>query len=291
MSEVYPVVAQLVNDGFEIKQVCEWLSVSRSGYYQFQCDDSCNRKQEDERLMPLIKEAFFAHRRRYGARRISLELKARGETCGREKTRKIMDEMGLAAIQPRSFKPRTTDSRHKLGYNDNLLMNSAPPTHINQVWVGDITYIPLIKGWAYLALLMDLYSRRIVGWAIDSHMQEALVLRALRHAMTARQPQAGLIHHTDRGGQYAATNYRAALQRSKIEQSMSRADNCYDNAFMESCFGTIKTELELKPYPSMEEASREIQEYVNYYNTLRRHSGIEYHSPLEFERRRRSRPR
>jgi putative transposase len=291
VSEVYPVVAQLAKEGFDVNHVCKWLGVSRSGYYQFQSDDACDRKQEDERLKPLIKEAFFAHRRRYGARRISLELKARGETCGREKTRKIMDEMGLVAIQPRSFKPRTTDSRHKLGYDENLLMDAAPPTRINEVWVGDITYIPLTKDWAYLAMLMDLYSRRIVGWVIDDHMREPLVSRALRQAMAARQPQAGLIHHTDRGGQYAATGYRAVLQRAKIEQSMSRADNCYDNAFMESCFGTIKTELELKPYPSLEEASREIQEYVNYYNTLRRHSGIEYHSPLEFERRHRSRPR
>ena len=139
MSEVYPVVAQLAKEGFDVNHVCEWLGVSRSGYYQFQSDDSCDRKQEDERLKPLIKEAFFAHRRRYGARRISLELKARGETCGREKTRKIMDEMGLVAIQPRSFKPRTTDSRHQLGYDENLLMDAAPPTRINEVWVGDIS--------------------------------------------------------------------------------------------------------------------------------------------------------
>jgi putative transposase len=284
VNEVYPVVSQLADDGFEIKQVCDWLGVSRSGYYQFQSDALCSRKQDDERLKPLIKEAFVAHRRRYGARRLSLELKDRGETCGRGKTRRIMDEMGLIAIQPRSFKPRTTDSRHKLGYNDNLLMNAAPPEHIDAVWVGDITYIPLMKSWAYLAILMDLYSRRIVGWAIDDHMRETLVLQALRRAMIARQPKPGIIHHTDRGGQYAATKYRNVLQRASIEQSMSRADNCYDNAFMESCFGTIKTELELKPYPSLDEATREIQEYVNYYNSIRRHSAIDYQSPIQFER-------
>ena len=163
-------------------------------------------------------------------------------------------------------------------------MNAAPPEHIDAVWVGDITYIPLMKSWAYLAILMDLYSRRIVGWAIDDHMRETLVLQALRRAMIARQPKPGIIHHTDRGGQYAATKYRNVLQRASIEQSMSRADNCYDNAFMESCFGTIKTELELKPYPSLDEATREIQEYVNYYNSIRRHSAIDYQSPIQFER-------
>ena len=125
-----------------------------------------------------------------------------------------MDEMGLVAIQPKSFKPRTTDSRHKLGYNDNLLMNAVAPTRMNQVWVGDITYIPLTRDWAYLAMLMDLYSRRIVGWAIEDHMREPLVSQTLRNAINARQPRAGLIHHTDRGGQYAAIEYRHILQRA-----------------------------------------------------------------------------
>jgi transposase InsO family protein len=152
------------------------------------------------------------------------------------------------------------------------------------VWLGDITFIPLAGArFAYLALLMDLYSRRIVGWDLDEHMTEALVLAALREAIRARQPKPGLIHHTDRGGQYAGGDYRRVLVRARMEQSMSRADNCYDNAFMESCFGTVKTELEMGVYADVRAASAEIAEYLCYYDTQRRHSSLGYLTPCEFE--------
>src|SRR4029077_3338487 len=158
---------------------------------------------------------------------------------------RLLKQLGLQAIQPRSFRPRTTQSRHLLGYSLNLLLDAKPPSGINQVWLGDITFVPLAGArFAYLALLMDLYSRSIVGWELDEHMAEALVLAALRQAIAARQPAPVLIHHTDRGGQYAGGEYRQVLARARMEQSMSRPDNCYDNAFMESCFGTLKTELE-----------------------------------------------
>ena len=191
--------------------------------------------------------------------------------------------MGLVAIQPKSFKPRTTESKHTLGYNENLLLGGIEVTCINQVWVGDITYVSLAKQFAYLALLMDLYSRKIVGWSFDLNMEAPLVINALKSSIRQRQPQTGLIHHTDRGGQYAAKEYRKILVRAGMKQSMSRAADCYDNAFMESCFGTIKTELEITTYESFEEARREIQEYINYYNSLRRHSSIDYQSPNRFE--------
>lgn len=285
MTQVYPVVGELAEAGFDVNAICETLNVNRAAYYEFRNGLKCARKQEDERLKPLIKDVFLIHRRRYGARRISKELQANGETCGREKTGRLMQEMQLFAIQPRSHKPRTTNSRHKLGYNENLLSELPHPTEINRVWVGDITYIPLIRGWIYLAMLMDLFSRRIVGWALENHMREPLVMSALRQAIATRQPPAGLIHHTDRGGQYAGKKYRDILDRAKMRQSMSGADNCYDNAFMESCFGTMKTELELTAYDSIEQAQREISEYINYYDTIRRHSGIDYLSPMAFERR------
>ena len=161
-------------------------------------------------------------------------------------------------------------------------------TRINQIWVGDITYIPLAKEFAYLAMLMDLHSRKIIGWSLELNMEERLVIVALKQAIKARQPSIGLIHHSDRGGQYAGKQYRNILTRADMSQCMSRAGDCYDNAFMESCFGTINTELEMKSYPSLQQANRDIREYINYYNVLRRHSGIDYLSPTRFEDRRRN---
>jgi len=194
-----------------------------------------------------------------------------------------MSQMGLIAIQPKSFKPRTTESKHTLGYNENLLLEGVEINAANQVWVGDITYIGLEKQFAYLAMLVDLFSRKIVGWSLDLNMEAQLVINALKLAIKQRQPQPGLIHHTDRGGQYAAKEYRKILARAAMQQSMSRAGDCYDNAFMESCFGTIKTELEMATYPTFQEAFQEIEEYINYYNSVRRHSSIDYQSPNRFE--------
>lgn len=155
---------------------------------------------------------------------------------------------------------------------------------MNRVWVGDITYIPLTtRKFAYLAILMDLFSRRIVGWQLDDHMTETLVLCVLRQAIAARQPASQLIHHSDRGGQYAGKLYRQTLTRAAIHQSMSRADNCYDNAFMESCFGSIKNELEIVAYDSVMAAKKVIGDFVVYYNVQRRHSSLEYLSPVAFE--------
>lgn len=237
--------------------------------------------------MPLVRAIFLEHRRRYGARRIAAEMTARGRPCGPARVARLMKAMGLVAIQPRSFRPRTTRSRHHLGYSPHRLLDAPPPAEINRVWVGDITYLPLKTGrFAYLALLMDLCSRRIVGLRLDDHMTEPLVLDALRDAIAQRQPAPGLIHHTDRGGQYAGRRYRATLARAAILQSMSRPNNCYDNAFIESCFGTIKRELDQQRYDTMLTARAQVADYVTYYNVRRRHSSIGYRSPLDFERQR-----
>jgi len=194
--------------------------------------------------------------------------------------------MGLLALQRKSYRRRTTDSRHRLGYSPNLLIDAPPPDGINQVWVADLTYLPLSGGeFLYLALLMDRFSRRIVGWDLQDHLRESLVLAALRWAIRRRRPGPGLIHHSDRGGQYAGAEYRAVLARARMPQSMSRPDNVYDNAFMESCFGTLKTELEMKPYPSAQIARKEIPDYIRYYNTRRRHSALGYLAPEAFEAR------
>jgi len=281
---VYAVMSDLCEQGFPVAALCQTLQVSRSGYYAWKQGRRSNRAEENRRLMPRIRAVFREHKRRYGARRISRELSSRGTCCGTRRVGRLMREMELVAIQPKSFRPRTTDSRHRLGYSPNLLLDSSPPCGVNRVWVGDITYVPLSgNGFLYLAMLMDLYSRRIVGWELQSNMKEPLVLAALRSAIAFRQPGVDLIHHTDRGGQYAGAEYRRVLERARMRQSMSRADNCYDNAFMESCFGTIKRELEMERYENEPIARKEIAGYIRYYNTRRRHSSLEYLTPEEFE--------
>ena len=279
----------LIHESFPASAVCDLLEVSRSGFYAWRSAHQSERAARDEELAPLIQEVFWQHRRRYGARRIAVELASRGIACGVARVARLLKTHGLKAIQPKSYQPRTTESRHGLGYNENLLFGGEGASRINEVWVADLTYIPLLPRrssgrFGYLAVLMDLYSRRIVGWEYGASMDEELVLGALKRAIRDRQPPAGLIHHSDRGGQYAGGRYREVLRRSGIRQSMSAAGNCYDNAFMESCFGTVKTELELVEYSGGWEAVREIRSYVSYYNLERRHSSLGYVSPAEFER-------
>lgn len=238
MTEVYLAIEHMQQD-HEVSVVCQTLNVSRSAYYDWRKGATGPRQHEDSHLKQLIDEVFWDHKRRYGARRIAKELEATGRACSRRRVRRLMEEMDLVAIQPRSFKPRTTDSAHALGYSPNLLIGAKPPAGVNQIWVGDISYVPLMSAeFVYLALLMDRFSRHIVGWELLDHVQETLVLSALRSAIAFRQPKPGLIHHTDRGGQYAGRQYRQVLQRARMQQSMNRANDCYDNAFMESCFGT-----------------------------------------------------
>lgn len=283
--DVFVAVEQLaISSGFSVSSICEVLSVSRSGFYTWQQGSLSARDERDAELQPLVREVFWQHRRRYGARRIAAELSARGESCGVARAARLLEIQGLRAIQPKSYTPRTTNSRHRLGYSANLLHGRAAPSQINEVWVGDITYIRLQDGhFGYLSMLMDLFSRRIVGWEFQELMTDALVLSALCKAIKNRQPAAGLIHHSDRGGQYASRAYRAVLRRAEMLQSMSAAADCYDNAFMESCFGTLKTELEASEFVDSLEAVRELSTYVSYYNRDRRHSSLGYVSPAEFE--------
>ena len=281
---MYAAIDQIAGRDLPTAAVCTTLDISRSAYYAWRLNEPSSRAAHDEELTPLIRAVFWKHRRRYGARRIASELADLGQRLSPRRVAKLLKNQGLRAIQPKSFVPKTTDSRHRLGYSPNLLLDTPEPTGIDELWVGDITYVPLRGGsFCYLALLMDRFSRALVGWRLGETMTDELTLGALRLAIRQRQPPTGLIHHTDRGGQYASVRYRDILRRSQIRQSMSRAANCYDNAFMESCFGTVKTELEMTEYHHYGAARRELTEYLHYYLHQRKHSALGYLTPAQFE--------
>jgi len=285
LSDVGAAAEQIVADkAANVAQVCNCLDIPRSVFYQYRSSPVTTHQERIRCLTPLVMKIFWKHRRRYGTRRIVDDLADEGVVVCRRTVANIMKTQGLKAIQPKSYKPKTTDSRHRLGYSPNLLLEDFSLTAIDRLWVADITYIPLSgKRFAYLAMLMDRYSRRLIGWSLDHSMTDALVISSLQIAMRRRRPSSDLIHHSDRGGQYASKRFRGVLSRASIRQSMSRAADCYDNAFMESCFGTIKTELEMTEYESIQEADRELAEYFAYYNRDRKHSSLNYQTPNHFE--------
>ena len=260
------------------------MQVSRSAYYQQLKPQAPNAKTKS--VEAKITAVFRAHKRRYGVRRICAELKEKQVRVSKYKCRRVLKAHGLKAIQPRSFVPRTTQSRHPYPISPNLLMDRAAPVKPDEVWVGDITYLPLAgSGWAYLSVWMDLYSRRVVGWQVESHMREELVIASLNKALHTRSVRPGLIVHSDRGGQYAGGEFRKLLGKRKIQQSMSRADDPYDNAAMESFFSRLKAELlENGMFEDLEDAQTELFEYIEmYYNTERKHSSLNYQSPMQYE--------
>jgi transposase InsO family protein len=222
------------------------LKVSRSAYYSWKEQKQSRAGEKKKEMEQNIISIFMEHRRRYGVRRIVAELKATGKfKAGAYQVRQVLKEHGLKAIQPRSFVPKTTDSRHPYPISANLLLERVLPHRPDEVWVGDITYIPLSGGtYGYLAVWMDLYSRKIIGWHLDNHIKEALIVEAFKKALMNRSITEELIIHSDRGGQYAGNKFRKLLHsKPQIIQSMSRADNPYDNAFRESCFSRFKAEL------------------------------------------------
>lgn len=273
-------------DNHPVIVMCKVLAVSRSCYYVYRKGGNIAQKVVANEVEHQVVNAFTAHRRRYGIRRLLPELQAKGLTIGHYKVRGILRRHGLKAIQPRSFVPRTTDSRHPYEISPNLVSGQAFPVRVNQVWVGDITYIPLKGGqWGYLAVWMDLFSRRVTGWQLADHMREELIVEALKKALVNRNPSKGMIIHSDRGGQYAGKKFRKLLEGRTLLQSMSGADNPYDNAFMESYFSRFKAELlEGGAFESLEDARTEIFEYIEmYYNPIRRHSSLGNISPAAYE--------
>jgi putative transposase len=230
--------------------------------------------------------SIWPHRGRFGAPRIHAALRGLGHTASRGRVERIMRHHGIQAIMPRRFRLCTTDSRHDLPIAPNRLGQNFAAGRPNQVWLADISYVPTSEGWLYLAVVLDLFTRKIVGWAMRDHIGAELTIAALTMAIQRQKPPPGLIHHSDRGSQYAAAGYRKVLNAARMIQSMSRKGNCWDNAPMESCFRTIKTELVYQAcYESRDAARRDLFAYIEgYYNRQRLHSAIGYITPDEAER-------
>lgn len=266
---------------FPVTLLCLLLGVSKSGYYAFLGRGRSERQDTDLRVTTKIRAIHAGTRGVYGSRRMTEEL---DENVGRKRVARLMRENGLLARSPRRFRV-TTDSDHPLPVAPNLLEQNFTADGPNRVWVGDITYVWTAQGWAYLAVLLDLFSRRVVGWAFASHMRQELPLKALSRALEARQPAAGLIHHSDRGSQYAGRRYRAVLTEHQVACSMSRAGDCYDNAVAESFFASLKKEcLSRMHFATYTEAFDAIAAYIDgFYNPVRRHSSLGYVSPINYE--------
>jgi transposase InsO family protein len=271
---------------FPVDAMCRVLAVSRSGYYAWKKRPEPSRKSHDAQLAAEIAGAHKRSRGIYGSPRVHRDLKARGIRVSKKRVERLMRERGLRGRRNRRF-CCTTDSRHALPIAPNVLDRRFEADGPNRVWVGDVTYIATGEGWLYLAVLLDLFSRRVVGWATSATNDRALALAALGHALKHRRPRAGLMHHTDRGSPYASDDYRAALTRHGLVASMSRSGDCYDNAVVESFFATLKAEhVDHEDFPSREVARASIDDYIEgFYNPARRHSSIGYVSPIEFELR------
>lgn len=270
-----------------MRLMCRVLSVSPSGFYAAQRRVPSARTRRDEALRLKVRAAHTKSRRRYGAPRVHAELQAQGEQVGKKRVARLMREDGLVARRRRRF-VRTTDSRHSHPIAPNLLDRRFGVDQVagpNQVWVSDLTYVPTREGWLFLATVLDLASRRVVGWAMRETLEAELALAALSMALADRRPAPGLVHHSDRGSQYACSDYRALLDAHGLVASMSKKADCWDNAVAESFFASLETELILESDWFTRDAARQaIFEYIEaWYNRERRHSSLGYRSPVHYE--------
>jgi putative transposase len=265
--------------------MCHVLEVSENGYYNWRKRGKSQRKQDDEQLTERIKDAYDDNRGVYGSPRIHAELKEQGIHCGRKRIARLMREKGISAGRKRQ-KARTTDSSHDSPIAPNLLSRDFTADAPNKKWLTDMTFIATREGWLYLAGVLDAYSRKLIGWAMGKEHDAELVKEALRMALIQRQPGAGLVHHSDRGSEYASKSYQGLLHQHNIQISMSRKGDCYDNAPMESFWGTLKEEGVGKViFQSRKEAKTAIFDYIEvFYNRKRRHSSLGYLSPVDFEK-------
>jgi len=265
---------------FPISVMCEVLQVSRSGYYDWAGRKESAHAAADRVLAAEIRAAHAGSRGRYGSPRVHAELRAHGRRVGRKRVARLMRENGLSARRKRRFR-RTTDSAHSFPVAPNLLERNFSAAAPDRVWLADLTYVWTAEGWLYLAIVLDLFSRRVVGWAMADHLGHELALAALDMAIARRRPRPGLVHHSDRGVQYAAHGYRRRLSEHRMLCSMSRKGDCWDNAPMESFYSTLKGELvDQRDYLTRDEARADVFQYVEgFYNRRRLHSAIGYMTP------------
>lgn len=270
---------------YPVTLLCQTLTVPRSGYYAWLRCPASRRSLEDQRLLVHIKVLHAASKDTYGSPRIAASLRQQGETCGRHRVARVMQAHGVVAKRRRKFRG-TTNSAHDLPVAENVLNRQFTPTAPNRAWVSDITYVPTSEGWVYLATVMDLAFRGIVGWAMSDRIDRRLACDALSDALRRRQPAPGVIHHSDRGSQYASADYQTLLTQHGLIPSMSRKGNCWDNAPMESFFHSLKVEwLHDQTFRTRAEARQAIFTYIEvWYNRQRLHSTLGYRSPEQYER-------
>lgn len=272
---------------FKIRPLCDFFGVSRSGFYAWRRAQASpgKRQSQNQELTAKIKKIHKDHRSLYGSPKITQALHKEGIKCGHNRVARLMRQEGIKGVQSKAFIPKTTDSNHQNPVAPNLLANlPEPPSELNQVWVTDITYLPSSEGWLYLAAIMDLASRKIIGWHLENHLHTSLPLQALQRALAARKPTGPVIHHSDRGCQYTSLQYNQALKQAGLLPSMSATGYCYDNAAMESFWSILKREIGVECFQSKAEARRQIFEYIEgFYNRKRLHSSIQHQSPEAFE--------
>lgn len=269
---------------YSVKKMCELFGISRSGYYAWQKRPISQREKDNLKLLEEIRKIHQRSRGTYGSPRIFVYLRGLGLACGRHRVARLMKKHQIRGRKAYRNRPITTRQDPKARFAPNLLNRKFTATQPNQKWVSDITYIDTVQGWLYLATILDLYSRRVVGWAMSSEINTALVSTALHMATVTRHPTSDLLHHSDRGCQYTSADYQSQLEVLKCQVSMSRTGNCYDNAVMESFYATLKAECATKQFSSYREARSAIFEYIEgWYNRERLHSSLGYRSPLQFE--------
>lgn len=270
---------------FPVHRLCRVLGVSQSGYFAWKGRPACRRQHEDMVLLAHVRAAFALSHGTYGSPRMTRELQDSDLAVGRRRTARLMRENGLRALQKRRFR-RTTDSHHAWPIAPNLLDQDFSADGPDRKWGSDISYIWTREGWLYLAVVIDLFARRVVGWAVADRLHRELALTALRKAITMRRPVPGLIHHADRGSQYCSMDYQAELRKHGILISMSGKRNCYDNAMVETFFKTLKSELVWRTmFETRQDAEQAIGRYIDgFYNPVRRHSALDFTSPAQFER-------
>lgn len=272
---------------YSVGALANALEVSRSGFYADKRKVQGRRYQQDRELLRQIEKVFVDSGRTYGSPRLCAVLRGCGWHCGKNRIARLMRVAGLHARQKRVFRPQTTLSEHSLAIARNWLARMPAPDRPNRIWQSDITYLPTTQGWLYLAVTLDACSRRVVGWATSDNLHSTLVTEALERAWRNRRPGPGLVHHSDRGIQYASNRFRSLLQSIAATASMSRKANCYDNALVESFFSTLKTECFGKRQPTTTEQTRLLlfQYIESFYNPRRLHSALGFLSPLQFENR------